>query len=283
MMERKIKEKQSNAPYSLFLIPYSLSLIPYPLSLIPKIPPKGAPPKMYHAILFDMDGTILDTLTDLTLSTNYALQEMGLPHDFPAELVKLCYGSGITADMEKAFAMAKSCPAEDLEFIGNQIPLSTYGFDAADVKKLESLFVPYYSAHCHDHSAPYAGIISLLETLRARGLYTAVASNKNENDVLALVESQFAGLFHVSMGNHPAIRRKPAPDMIESILQKLGVSKEEAIYIGDSEVDIETAKNAGIPSISVTWGFRNRKFLENHGAERIVETAGELREMLLEV
>ena len=238
---------------------------------------------MYNAILFDMDGTILDTLTDLTISTNYALREMGLPHAFQKDLVKLCYGSGITADMEKAFAMAKGCEGEDLEFVGNQIPLSAYGFDAADVAKLEEIFVPHYSAHCHDHSAPYEGIVSLLEHLRARGIYTAVASNKNENDVKSLADALFPGLFDVTIGNSPAIRRKPAPDMIESILKTLGIKKENAIYIGDSEVDIETAKNAGLPSISVTWGFRNRKFLEDHGAERIVSMAEELEKVLLEV
>ena len=236
---------------------------------------------MYKAILFDMDGTILDTLTDLTLSTNYALSEMGLPHDFPADLVKLCYGGGITADMEKVLAMAKGCPGEDLEFIGERIPLSAYHFTKTDVEKLKDIFVPYYSDHCHDHSAPYAGILSLLKDLRRAGCFTAVASNKNDNDVQALVKSQFDGLFHVSMGNHPAIKRKPAPDMIEKILEALSVPKEEAIYIGDSEVDIETAKNAGLSSLSVTWGFRNQKFLDAHGAEHIVSTAEEIREILL--
>ncbi len=235
---------------------------------------------MYHAILFDMDGTILDTLTDLTISTNYALGKMGLPHDFPKDLVKLCYGCAITADMEKAFAMAKGCAGEDLEFVGNRIPLETFGFTAKDVKALEEIFVPYYSAHCHDHSAPYEGIISLLEALRARGIYTAVASNKNENDVKSLANDLFPGLFDVTIGNSPSVRRKPSPDMIEGILKTLGVPKEKAIYIGDSEVDIETARNAGLPSISVTWGFRNRKFLENHGAERIVSSAEELSKIL---
>ena len=234
-----------------------------------------------HAVIFDMDGTILNTLEDLTISTNYALAQTGRKHDFPADLVKLCYGCGIDGDMEKVLAMEAGCPAEDLEYIGNAIPLSSYGFSDKEVQELKSIFTVYYSAHCHIHTGPYAGILHVLQTLKSQGIQTAVASNKDEGDVQKLAASLFPGLFSVTMGNHPAIRRKPAPDMIEQILHTLSISKDQAIYVGDSEVDIETAKNAGVPCISVDWGFRNRKFLENHGAECIVSTAEELLDIVV--
>lgn len=109
---------------------------------------------MYQAVLFDMDGTILDTITDLTICTNYALSQLGKPHEFPAELVKLCYGCGIEADMQKALAMAAGCAGEDLEYVENPTPLSSYGLTAQDTARLQSIFVPYYSAHCHLHTTP---------------------------------------------------------------------------------------------------------------------------------
>lgn len=100
---------------------------------------------MYQAVLFDMDGTILDTITDLTICTNYALSKLGKPHEFPAELVKLCYGCGIEADMQKALAMAAGCAGEDLEYVENPTPLSSYGLTAQDTARLQSIFVPYYA------------------------------------------------------------------------------------------------------------------------------------------
>ena len=237
--------------------------------------------KQVEAVIFDMDGTILNTLEDLTISTNYALQKTGRNHDFPADLVKLCYGCGIDGDMEKVLAMEAGCPAEDLEYIGSTIPLSRYGFSDTDVQALKSIFTVYYSAHCHIHTGPYEGIPAVLQALQCQGIRTAVASNKDQGDVKKLADALFPGLFTVTMGNHPAIRRKPAPDMIEQILETMALSKDQALYVGDSEVDIETAQNAGIPCISVDWGFRNRKFLEHHGAPCIVSSAEELLEKIL--
>ena len=234
-----------------------------------------------QAVIFDMDGTILNTLEDLTISTNYALAQTGRKHDFPADLVKLCYGCGIDGDMEKVLAMEAGCSAEDLEYIGETIPLSRYGFSSKEVQELKSIFTVYYSAHCHIHTGPYAGIPEVLQTLQRQGIQTAVASNKDEGDVQKLADALFPRLFTVTMGNHPSIRRKPAPDMIEQILETMSLSKDQAVYVGDSEVDIETAKNAGLPCISVDWGFRNRKFLENHGATCIVSSAKELLEKLV--
>lgn len=235
---------------------------------------------MYQAVLFDMDGTILDTITDLTICTNYALSQLGKPHAFPAELVKLCYGCGIEADMQKALAMAAGCAGEDLEYVENPTPLSSYGLTAQDTARLQSIFVPYYSAHCHLHTTPYDGIPALLSALRKKGIRTAVASNKDEADVQKLAAMHFPSLFDAIVGNSPAIHRKPSPDMLWQILRDLSLSKEQVVYIGDSEVDIETAKKAGIPCISVAWGFRNKSFLARHGAACIVENAEELKEAL---
>lgn len=237
---------------------------------------------MYQAVLFDMDGTILDTITDLTICTNYALSQLGKPHEFPAELVKLCYGCGIEADMQKALAMAAGCAGKDLEYVENPTPLSSYGLTEEDTARLQSIFVPYYSAHCHLHTTPYDGIPALLSALRKRGIRTAVASNKDEADVKKLADMHFPALFDAIMGNSPIIHRKPAPDMLERILHILSIPKEQAVYIGDSEVDIETAQNAGIPCISVAWGFRNPDFLSLHGAKHIVSTAKELEDLLFE-
>lgn len=234
-----------------------------------------------QAVIFDMDGTILNTLEDLTISTNYALAQTGRKHDFPSDLVKLCYGCGIDGDMEKVLAMEAGCPAEDLEHVGGSLPLSRFGFSDTEVQELKSIFTVYYSAHCHIHTAPYAGIPEVLHALQSQGLQTAVASNKDEGDVQQLADALFPNLFSVTIGNHPAIRRKPAPDMIEQIVRTLSIPKDSALYVGDSEVDIETARNAGIPCISVDWGFRNQQFLKNHGATCIVSNAEELLETIL--
>lgn len=228
------------------------------------------------AVIFDMDGTILDTLSDLTAATNYALGEYGERHDFPPFLVGLCFGSGITSDMEKSLALARGCPAEDLEFIGNRIPLSTYGFTSKEVAELEEIFSPCYASHNHIRTAPYKGIPEVLQTLRNQGIKTAVASNKNDSDVQTLAASVFPGGFDIVIGNSPSIRRKPSPDMVLSILEKLGISKEEALYIGDTETDLETAENAGVKCLAVDWGFRTISFLKDHGAEIIIHEPSEI-------
>ena len=235
---------------------------------------------MYKVAIFDMDGTILNTLEDLTISTNYALENMGKRHHFPPELVKLCYGCAIDADMEKALAMEAGCPGDDLEYIGNQIPLEKYGFGEKEVQQLKSIFTAYYSTHCQLHSCPYEGIPQVLTALRDQGIHTAVASNKDDADVQSLAAAQFPGLFDVTIGNSPAVRRKPDPDMLLNVLDRLHLTPKDAIYIGDSEVDIETAKRGGMPCISVTWGFRTKDFLLRHGASCVVETAKELEKQL---
>ena len=228
-----------------------------------------------------MDGTILNTIGDLTAASNYALEKMGKRHDFPEEKIKLCFGCGIDADMEKVLALEGGCPEEELEYIGSSIPFSRYHFTEDDVKKLKSLFVPRYAAHCREKTAPYEGIPEVLSALRSHGILTAVASNKDDRDVQVLARALFPRLFDRTMGNHKEIRRKPAPDMVLAILKDLHVSPAQAVYIGDSEVDLETAQNAGLPCISVDWGFRTRPFLLSHGARVIVSSPRELIPLLM--
>lgn len=236
---------------------------------------------MYKAVIFDMDGTILNTISDLTAASNYALEQMGRRHDFTEEKIKLCFGCGIDADMEKVLALEGGCPEEELEYIGSSIPFSRYHFSEKDVETLKSFFVPCYAAHCREKTAPYKGIPEVLSALRSHGVLTAVASNKDDRDVQVLAESLFPRLFDKAMGNHKEIRRKPAPDMVLEILEDFHVPPAEAVYIGDSEVDIETAKNAGLPCISVSWGFRTRPFLLSHEARVIVSSPRELIPLLM--
>ena len=223
---------------------------------------------MYKAVIFDMDGTILNTIGDLTAASNYALEKMGKRYDFPEEKIKLCFGCGIDADMEKVLALEGGCPEEELEYIGSSIPFSRYHFTEEDVKRREK-------------TAPYEGIPEVLSALRSHGILTAVASNKDDRDVQVLARTLFPRLFDWAMGNHKEIRRKPAPDMVLAILKDLHVSPAQAVYIGDSEVDLETAKNAGLPCISVDWGFRTRPFLLSHGARVIVSSPRELIPLLM--
>lgn len=236
---------------------------------------------MYKAVIFDMDGTILNTISDLTAASNYALEQMGRRHDFTEEKIKLCFGCGIDADMEKVLALEGGCPEEELEYIGSSIPFSRYHFSEKDVETLKSFFVPRYAAHCREKTAPYKGIPEVLSALRSHGVLTAVASNKDDRDVQVLADALFPRLFDRAMGNHKEIRRKPAPDMVLEILEDFHVPPAEAVYIGDSEVDIETAKSAGLPCISVSWGFRTAPFLCAHGAEVMVSSPAELLPFLM--
>ncbi len=208
----------------------------------------------YKLAIFDLDGTILNTLEDLADSTNHALKENGLPGR-TVEQVRCFVGNGIGKLIERA------------------VPESS---DAALIRRVHEAFTAHYKVHCADKTRPYEGIVPLLRALRAAGLMTAVVSNKADYGVQALCEHYFPGLFDFAVGERTGIRRKPNPDSVLEVLTRLKTAKEEAVYIGDSDVDIETAKNAGIPCLSVTWGFRDREFLLRHGAVRLVERPEEI-------
>lgn len=208
----------------------------------------------YDLLIFDLDGTILDTLEDLKLSTNYALSFHGFPERTLDE-VRRFVGNGIGKLIERA------------------VPLGT---SPEETQRVLATFKRHYGVHCADHTKPYAGIETFLQALRKKGYQTAVVSNKADFAVQELKEQYFPGLFDFVVGEREGIRRKPCPDSVNEVLKMLGKTKEQAVYIGDSDVDVETAKNAGMPVIGVSWGFRGRKFLEEHGAEWIADTPEDL-------
>ncbi|MDD6069966.1 MAG: HAD family hydrolase [Clostridiales bacterium] len=213
---------------------------------------------MYKLIIFDLDGTILNTLEDLADSTNYALVMNGFS-ERTIEEVRTFVGNGIGKLIERA------------------VPAGT-GAEVAN--KVLADFTEYYGKHCADKTRPYDGIPELINVLRERGCQTAVVSNKADFAVQELCEQYFPGLFDFVVGERKGIRRKPAPDSVLEVLERLQVEKEEALYIGDSEVDVQTAENAGIRQISVEWGFRTRDVLLSCGAEHIVKTPGEILELV---
>ncbi len=209
----------------------------------------------YQLVIFDMDGTILDTLEDLCDSVNFALKQHNLPGR-TLEEVRAFVGNGI----------------------GRLIDLSVPEGTPAETKTsvLEG-FKVHYAAHCAEKTKPYDGICELIASLKKNGMKTAVVSNKADFAVQQLCVQYFDGLFDAAMGEREGLRRKPAPDMVEAVLSQLGVEKAQTVYIGDSEVDVNTAKNAGLPCIAVTWGFRDEETLRQVGAEEIVKTVQELQ------
>lgn len=207
-----------------------------------------------NTVIFDLDGTLLDTLQDLADATNYALRKQGMP-ERTVEEVRQFVGNGVR------LLMIRAIPG------GEENPLFEETF---------ALFKSYYGEHCNDHTRPYEGIMELLATLREKGYAVAIVSNKIDFAVKELSKLYFQGIVPVAIGEKEGIRRKPAPDTVFEALKELGRTKEEAVYVGDSDVDIETAQNAGMPCISVLWGFRDKAFLKAHGASHYAEKAEEI-------
>ena len=187
----------------------------------------------YKAVLFDMDGTVLDTLGDLAAAVNHTLREFSMPERSIAE-VAAALGNGAA-----------------------------------------------YDAHCDILTGPYDGIVPLMEKLRERGVKLAVISNKQDTAVKPLAEKYFPGLLEIAVGESAEVRRKPNPDAVLAALRHIGVERGDAIYVGDTEVDLQTARNAGMECASVDWGFRTREQLVEIGAEHIFDTVQELEEYLL--
>lgn len=210
-------------------------------------------------VIFDMDGTILDTLDDLTDALNYALSYHHLPLRTKEE-VRLFLGNGIQKLVERG------------------VPSGT---EDADTRKVFDTFRVYYQQHCYDKTKPYPGILHLMKVLKENNYLIAVISNKADSAVQELCRIYFEGLIDYAAGEREGIRKKPAPDAIFSLLETLQVKKSSTIYIGDSEVDIKTARNAGIDYLIVTWGFRERTFLEEQGAKVFADTAGEAEQLLI--
>lgn len=208
----------------------------------------------YDLIIFDMDGTILNTLEDLKNSLNYVLQQAGY-QTRTLEEVRTFVGNGIRKTIERALP-------SDIE--------------EEKIDELFSLFMDYYAIHNTDNTKPYNGVIDLLKELKHLGYKTAVVSNKQDSAVKSLCKKFFTGLFDVEIGEKENIAKKPDPDEVNEVLKILNIDRTKSIYIGDSEVDIQTAQNSKMKSIIVDWGFRDRKFLYEHGAEVIVSNPSEI-------
>lgn len=213
----------------------------------------------FNTAIFDLDGTILDTLEDLRDSVNFALVKNGLPRRSTEE-IRAFVGNGIRLLIERA------------------VPENTEG-DITDKCFLD--FKEHYKNNSANSTKPYDGIIDVLKELKANGVKLAVVSNKADFAVRGLMESYFPELFDYAVGEREGVRRKPCPDSVLEVLKKLSADKNEAVYIGDSEVDVETAKNAELPCISVTWGFRDKKVLESACPEYIIYKPSEITEIIL--
>ena len=238
----------------------------------------------YSAAIFDMDGTTLDTVGDLTDAVNYTMRSLDLKDDFKPEDAKLFFGSGVSVALTRAFAMMQGIASGyDLLLIGTEEDSVSGNVDKFLLKRAEEIYKPYYSSHNAIKTGEYPRISTLLKDLRANGVKTAVVSNKPHDSVTALSSRLFNGLFDACLGEHPGIKRKPAPDMTLKILDELKVSRKDAVYIGDSEIDLETAANSGLDCIAVTWGFRDRDFLKEHRAETIVDSPDEILHLVLDL
>ena len=208
----------------------------------------------YDTYIFDLDGTLLSTLEDLKSSCNYALVAHNMP-ERTFEEVRMFVGNGVKRLMELA------------------VP---NGLDNPQFNSVFSLFKEHYLEHNLDTTKPYAGVIEMLKTLQDNGKHIAVVSNKFYTATQELCKHFFGDLVPVAIGEREDIRKKPAPDTVDEAFKQLGVARENAVYVGDSDVDVATARNSNLPCISVLWGFRDKDFLIEHGATTFVNSTQEL-------
>lgn len=210
--------------------------------------------RQYNTYIFDLDGTLLNTLSDLRDATNHALRQNHLPERSLDE-VRHFVGNGVRLLIERAVPQDTSTETTDRVFED---------------------FRQYYLIHSMDTTAPYDGILPMLAELSRRGKKMAVVSNKLHEATGELVNHFFGQYISVAIGESKGVRRKPAPDTVNEALHCLGVGKENAVYVGDSDVDLQTARNSGLPCINVLWGFRDRDFLESLGADCFISRPKEL-------
>lgn len=211
---------------------------------------------MIHCVIFDLDGTLLNTLDDLCDSTNYALKQFGYPERTLDE-VRYFVGNGVKKLIERA------------------IP---DGINNPDFEECLRVFKEHYAANMYNKTAPYNGVPEMLKELRLKGIHTAVVSNKFDAAVKELCKKFFGDLVQVAIGENEekGVRKKPAPDSVFKAMNELKLSIEEVIYAGDSETDVQTAKNAEIDCIGCTWGFRPKEILEQEGARYIIDAPQEI-------
>lgn len=210
--------------------------------------------KDFETYIFDLDGTLLSTLDDLAASTNYALRWAGMP-ERTVEEVRMFVGNGVKLLMERA------------------IP---NGINNPKFEETYAKFREHYMEHNLDTTCPYEGIPELLRELKRRGKKLAIVSNKFYAATQELAKHFFPDTIEVAIGERDSIRKKPAPDTVLEVLKQLGASKDNAVYIGDSDVDIMTAKNCDLPCISVLWGFRDKDYLVKHGGTIFVDKPSEI-------
>lgn len=208
----------------------------------------------YNTLIFDLDGTLLNTLDDLTNSVNYALHKLNFPTRSSEEICSFV-GNGV----EKLIELS--------------VPEKT-SYD--QFAKCLLIFKKHYSENMRNETRPYDGIISLLEYLKKNNYNMAIVSNKFQEGVTDLNNHYFSDYIDVAIGKSPEMRKKPYPDTVLAAIDKLGASKENCLYIGDSEVDIKTAQNANIKSVGVAWGFRGKSLLEKLGANYVIDTPQDL-------
>ena len=220
---------------------------------------------MNHFIIWDLDGTLMDSLTDLMNSTNYALSQCGMPTRSYDE-VRQFVGNGVHKLIERA--VGDNCSADDVE-------------------RCFAIFKQHYMVHCKDNTKPYDGIIEVISQLHDKGCRQAIVSNKLQGGVTELHNEWFRGIIDVAIGETPGVQRKPAPDMVNKAIDGLkkmfsidADAHITAVYIGDSDVDLATAHNAGLPCISVLWGFRSKEFLLSHGATIFAEKPQDILKVL---
>lgn len=214
--------------------------------------------KKYDTVIFDLDGTLLDTLDDLADSVNYALSMYGFPCREISE-VRSFVGNGVARLMEL------SIPS---------------GLNNPQYEKCLADFCSHYSMNMQNKTGAYKEIMELLEELSKKGYKIAIVSNKFDKAVKGLNQVYFGKYIKVAIGESENIHRKPAPDTVFKALEELGSAADKAVYVGDSEVDVHTAKNSEILCVGVTWGFRDREVLEREGADYIIDRPGELLKIL---
>ena len=209
------------------------------------------------ACIFDLDGTLTNTLESMTYSVNLTLEEMGLSK-ITKDQCRLFVGTGARVLMEKSLKAAGDT-------------------DASRIEEGMEIYGRIFDQNCTYHVTPYEGIPEMLKALKDKGIQLAVLSNKPDRQTVKVVKAIFGEeLFDYAQGQKEGIRRKPEPDGVWYLMEQMHVSKEECLYIGDSEVDAATGRNAGLKTIGVLWGFRDRKTLETAGADDLIDRPDEL-------
>ena len=211
----------------------------------------------HKAFIFDLDGTLLNTLEDLKNSVNFAMRSMGYP-EHTLEQVRMFIGNGIAMLIKRA------------------VPQGT---DEIDEKKTLGIFTEHYNAHLNDCTAPYPGVTESMTALKNRGVKIGVVTNKNDDSAKMLIAGYFGNLVDVTLGHLDGIPSKPNPEALLRVMSDLGVNAEETLYFGDSDVDVLTAKNAGVKSVGASWGFRGEDVLLKAGADIILSDPNKIADL----